>query len=364
MRIGVYGSMRNEEQNLDAWLASVEDADVVVLNDTGSTDHSFKMAQRRALRDGRLYVSQLPVEPMLLCNALNIAIGQLPEDVDLAIRLDLDERLAPGWRVELEQIWADHDGPPLVVFPWFDHGGNEYKHNRIHSRHGYHWDLPVHEVLVGPYGVVALGQPGTRWGDLTIVHLQDPNKDRSGVLQELIDAYTNDPTNERWQHYLGREYSYRGDWVNALPLLRLHAESAAWDEERSESWRLIGDGYCALMPAAEVSLTPYRNATIAAPHRREGWVRLAFLSMQQGRWLEAVEAADRAIAITAKSAHSNQPFAWSGQPFHIAAVSSDQLGRSNDALRYGRRAVELEPDNELYVSNLGWYERKVARASV
>lgn len=341
MRVAVYGTARNEEANLDGWLDSTTGADCVVVNDTGSTDDTYELLQA----DPRVRGSRLPVEPMLFCNALNIALAQLPDDIDLCIRLDLDERLQPGWREELDKLTISG---PTVLQPWFDHRGCTYRHDRIHTP-GFRWDLPVHEILIydGPYERVPV--------KVTIEHHQDLTKDRSQVLGELQAALANDPDNLRLQHYLGREYTYRADWQSAIPLLRVHAESNAFPEERSESWRLLADCYSALMPAEDVPLRPYREATRSCPERREGWVALADICHQQGRWLECLDATERALTITQKSWYFNQPFAWGGQPWHLAALASWNLGDFDAAARYGKHALDLEPDNELYRSNLDWY---------
>jgi len=366
MRIGIYASMRNEEANLDAWLACTEDADLVVLNDTGSSDHSMKMAQRRALRDARLSVSQLPVEPMQLSNALNIALAQLPEDVDLAIRLDLDERLQPGWRDAIEAAWAARTTDlPLLAPVWFDHGGDPYLHTRVHSRHGFRWTEPVHEVLVTLDGRSAHVNGDVDYlerivADTTIEHHQDFTKDRSQVLGELQAAHDADPMNPRWLHYLGREYTYRADWNHAIPLLRAHTESFDFPEQRAESWILLGDAYRALMPAEDVPPRPYREATTVAPSRREGWVRLAELCMEQGHWSECLDAAEAALSITERDWYLNHSWAWGALPHHLAAIAAWELGRPEEAAYYGAQAAELEPTNALYRSNLSWYRGAAA----
>lgn len=350
MRIGIYGSFRNEEANIDGWLATTADADVIALNDTGSTDRTYERAV-----DSRAFVSQTSIEPWSSCRAFNVAMDLLPDDLDLVMRLDMDERLQPGWRDALENDARLTAAAPMIVRPWFDHGGCLYRHTRIHSRHGFHWDLPVHEVLVDESGHALMVDV-----DLTIEHHQDLTKDRSGVLRELQDALAADPTNLRLLHYLGREYTYIADWGHAIPFLRAHAESDAYPEERSESCRLLGDCYVALMPIKDVPLSPYLKATAVSPDRREGWVALADLCHRQGNWLHCVYAAKRALAITERSWYFNWPFAWGARPYDLAALASWFLGRPDDAARYGAEALALEPDDERLQSNLDWYQRKVA----
>lgn len=341
MRIGVYASARNEMTNLDAWCDCTKDADVRIVNDTGSSDDTVN-----GFRERSVPCTQIPIEPMYLCNALNTVMDLLPEDLDLIIRVDLDERLPDGWRDHLERL---HLNGPTVVRVWFDHGGCEYRHTRIHTRHGFRWELPVHEVLVGP--------AGTRFVDVPMVieHHQDFTKDRSQVLGELQAALEADPNNERLQHYLAREYTYRADWQSAIPLFQKHVGTGAFVEERSESWRMLGDCYVALMPPEDVPLRPYRQAARIAPERREGWVALADLCHKQGRWLECLEAAERALTITKKNWHFNHPFAWGALPYHLAALASWNLGDLDSAARYGKHALDLEPDNDLYRTNLDWY---------
>lgn len=346
MKIAVYASARNEERNVDAWLASTEGADVVAINDTGSTDQTVQKFTH-AKTDAMLQVSQLPVEPMTLSNALNIVLDALPADIDLAIRLDLDERLQPGWRTELERQIING---PTVFQPWFDHRGCIYRHDRIHSRYGFRWDLPVHEVLVsdGPYVRYPV--------DITIQHHQDLTKDRSQVLGELQDALAADPTNARMLHYLAREHTYRNEWQAAIPLLRAHVLTDTFPEERSESWRLLGDAYRALMDIEDVPRRPYANAVKTCPERREGWVALADLHMQQGSWFDCRYAAEHALAITERSWYFSYPFAWGPKPYDLAALASWYLGDKQKAREYGRLALALAPDDERLIDNLRFYE--------
>lgn len=355
MRVGIYASMRDEERNLPDWLATVGDADCVAVNDTGSADDTFPLLSAANVRAERL-----PVEPMELSNALNIALALLPGDIDLAIRLDADERLRGGWRDELERVWAQRATDlPTLVWVWFDHRGCVYRHSRIHGRHGFHWDLPVHEVLADNDGhTVTRGTPyGTEHldADITFDHFQDLAKDRSGVLDELIAARAAEPDNPRHVHYLAREYTYRGDWQSAIPLFRQHVESWDFPEQRSESWRLLGDCYVALMDPVDVPVRPYAEARRLAPERREPWVALAELHHTKGNWASCRYYAERALEITEKNWHFNDPAAWGARPYDLAALACWFLGDAELAVEYGELAVEIAPDDPRLVDNLRWY---------
>lgn len=345
MKIGIYGTARNEIANLDDWVKTTRGADVVCINDTGSTDDTFKELCK--YKTGQFWVSAISPKPMQLSNALNIAMAQLPDDCDLAIRLDLDERLPDNWRDDLDSL--NFPDGPVIVRAWFDHMGCTYRHTRIHSRHGFHWELPVHEILVSD-------EPATHvFTDLTFEHHQDPNKDRSQVLGELEAAVAADPENMRMVHYLGREYTYRGMWGEAIPLLRRHAASDEFAEERSESYRLLGDAYCALMPIEDVPARVYEMAAETCRERREGWVALADFWHKCGDWDECLDATDQALDITERSWYFNWPWAWGAKPYDLAALAFYYLGHRAEAVKYGEEAVRLEPDDQRLQDNLVWY---------
>jgi hypothetical protein len=299
MRIGIYASARNEQINVEDWLKCVADADVVCVNDTGSTDATIAMFCKAPVR-----ATQYTPDPMYLVDSLNYTMDQLPDDIDVAIRLDLDERLQPGWREPIEALdWSTR----MSARPWYEHtDGTTWRHDRVHSRHGYKWRFPVHEEL-WPDGE---GEDRRIELNMVIEHHQDPDKDRSQVLGELKAAYEAEPDNPRWPYYYGRELMGRGHTRQAIDILLKAAEADTFAEERSESWRLVGDCLVQSQPIQFVSDIPYRNSATICPRRREGWVSLAILYREQERWAECLAATEMALSITQRSWYPNHPFAW------------------------------------------------------
>jgi len=343
MKIGVYASARNEEVNVTDWVKSLRDVDCFSVVDNGSSDKTV----RKFLEQGIAPRNMLPPTDAL-SGALNVALGELPDDCDLVMRVDLDERLPEGWREQIEQVDLKYDCP-VILRAWFDHMGCVYRHTRIHSRHGFHWELPVHEVLV-PEGASMNVDC-----ELTFEHHQDPTKDRSQVLGELQAAHFADPSDMRMVHYLAREYTYRGMWGEAIPLLRVHVASDAFAEERSESWRLLGDAYSALCPPEELTGHAYRKSFEACPTRREGYVAFAESRYRKGDWHGCAWGAERALTITEKSWYFNHPWAWGARPWDLAALAAFYIGDKREAVRCGEEAVKLEPDDERLRTNLEWY---------
>jgi len=315
--IGIYCSARGESGDLADWLAAADDADVIAVNVTGPGD-TFPVLDINP----KVVATQLKIEPWSSSDAFNTAMGRLPQDLDVAIRLDTDEYLRPGWRDAVEALdWSK----PMSARPWYEHpGGVTWRHDRIHSRHGFHWAYPVHEELVGEGERVSI--------EATIEHRQDPNVDRTGVIEEIRVAFEADPDNRRWPYYYGRELAAFGRYKEAIDVLYPATKVETFAEEQSEIWRLLGDCLVGVQPIEFVSDIPYRKAAQTCPWRREGWVSLAILYREQQRWAECLAATETALSISERSWYPNHPYAW------------DDDALTQQAAMLCRAVLPLEPD--------------------
>jgi len=50
--------------------------------------------------------------------------------------------------------------------------------------------------------------------------------------------------------------------------------------------------------------------------------------------------------------------AWGDRPYDLAAIASYSLGKYDDALKYGSKAVELNPNDERLKNNIAYYANK------
>ncbi|MDR1628895.1 MAG: glycosyltransferase family 2 protein, partial [Oscillospiraceae bacterium] len=152
LKICVYAICKNEEKFVEQWMDSMNEADVVVVTDTGSEDNTVECLRKRG---AIVYVDI--VRPWRFDVARNISLEHVPEDVDICVCTDLDELFVPGWRKKLEKAWKSHrpvhsgpiaksgrylynwslkpDGSPDVQFEYF----------KVHERRGFRWRCPVHE---------------------------------------------------------------------------------------------------------------------------------------------------------------------------------------------------------------------------
>ena len=101
-KVCVYAISKNEEQFVERWCNSVNEADSVYVLDTGSTDNTVKKLESQ----GVIVKSQV-IKPWRFDVARNASLDLVPDDTDICVCLDLDEVIEPGWRQKLEELWSD-----------------------------------------------------------------------------------------------------------------------------------------------------------------------------------------------------------------------------------------------------------------
>lgn len=353
MRIAVYAIAKDEAHNVKQWAHSCADADFRVIVDTGSSDKTVEIA-----RECGVEVHEQHFDPWRFDVARNLSLSVVPEDVDLCISLDLDEVLVPGWREEIERSFtADVTRfRYLYTWSWNEDGtpGLQYAGDKIHSRHGYEWKYPVHEVLI------ATKEESHHWTNAQIHHHRDQEKSRAQYLPLLEIAVSENLNDDRNAHYLAREYMYSERFLEAAVEFKRHLAlpTARWNAERAQSMR-----YLAICEpdSAEDWL---RQAIATAPARREPWVDLAFLYMTEKRWLDCLTACEEGLVLDRQPLeYLTEAHAWGSRLDDMAANASFQLHFWERAAAFGERAVELEPTNQRLQDNLLRYQESLAQWS-
>lgn len=356
-KICVYAICKNEAQFVDRWMDSMQEADCVVVTDTGSTDDTV---ERLKSRGATVYSER--IEPWRFDMARNISLEHVPEDMDICVCTDLDEIFASGWRASLEAAWKPgvkmgkylynwslkEDGTPIVQFNYF----------KIHTRNDYRWNCPVHEYLkycgTEPERVVFID-------GLVLNHHPDPGKSRGSYLPLLEMAVREEPENDRMTYYLGREYMYKGMWEKCIETLKRHLrlKTATWKEERCASMRWIAQSCCRLDRISEACAWYYR-AIAEAPHLRDPYVECAKMAYEQKNWPMAFYMTQEALKIKAKSpVYVNMGYAWDHTPDDLCTIACYRLGMYERSLRHARAALSLLPDDERLKNNLGLIEIKL-----
>lgn len=351
-KIAVYTIALNEEQFVRRWYESAKDADYLLIADTGSTDDTVETAIKLGIN-----VANISVRPWRFDDARNASLAALPADIDMCVQLDMDEILLPGWRQEIET--AIEQGATRIrysyVWNWKDDAQTipniVFGGDKIHARYGYRWKHPVHEVVT-TYGGTTEKQV---WTQLSIHHHPDNTKSRSQYLPLLKMSTQEDPYDDRNAYYYARElFFYRYYEESAKEFKRhLSLPSATWAPERASSMR-----YLAKIEPKNREEWLIR-AVNEAPGRRESLVELAQHLYEVGSWSSCLHFAKKALEIKDKPMDFLcEDFAWGYLPWDLAAISSYYDGDTKNALIYGTKALELDPENERLQKNMKFYLEK------
>jgi tetratricopeptide (TPR) repeat protein len=354
MKVAVYTIALNEEQFIEPWFQSAKDADYLLIADTGSTDKTVELAKSLGIN-----VVNVAVKPWRFDVARNASLAALPADIDYCIALDMDEVLLPGWRNELQKAFDEKATRPRYQYTWNWKDaertipGLQYGGDKIHSRFGYMWKHPVHEVLT-TYGETKEVQ---RWVGLEIHHHADDSKPRSQYLPLLAQAVQEGPEDDRNAFYYARELFFYGRYNEALNEFKRHLSlpKATWPPERAASMR-----YIAKIDASN-AVEWLDKAIAQAPGRREALVELSQVFHNSADWEQSLLAAEQALTIQEKPLdYLCEEFAWNSNPYDLAALAAYNLKKYELALEYGKIAVSLSPSDERLAANLAYYLAAVA----
>ncbi len=344
LKIAVYTIALNEEQFVESWYKSAMDADCLLIADTGSTDNTVQKAQ-----DLGIDVFTISISPWRFDDARNASLAALPKDIDICISLDMDEVLVPGWREKLEGIKPETTRPRYkYTWSWNEDGtpGLEYGGDKIHSRHGYRWKHPVHEVLTTD----RLDEV-QEWIDLEIHHHPDNSKPRSQYLPLLELSVKENPYDDRNVYYYARELFFYGQYEKATEEFKRYLElpTARWGAERAAAYRylakcipVLGDQYLI-------------QAIAEDPNRRESYVSLAQWYYQNEQWGWCKDYSLAALNIKEKPLdYLCEDYAWGALPHDLAAIAEYNLGNIEEAIAQTEQAMTLSNDPRL-ATNLAYY---------
>ena len=346
MKVGIYTIALNEEQYVESWFESAKEADFLLIGDTGSMDLTVQRAGELGIQ-----VIDVAVKPWRFDMARNATLAAMPRDLDYCIALDMDEVLLPGWREELEKAHAQKSTRPRYEYTWSWKNKEEtepgliYGGDKIHSRFGYRWKHPVHEVLVR-YGEEPEVQT---WVGLKIHHHPDSSKPRSQYLPLLAQAVKEDLADDRNAFYYARELYFYGRYEEAAEEFKRHLDlsTATWAPERAASMRYLSK------VEPDYRIEWLTQAVAQAPGRREPLVELAQYYYENSEWEACRTYATQACSIAERPLeYLCEDFAWGDLPWDLAAVSSYNLGLFSEAVSYNKRAIALNADSRLAVNQL------------
>ena len=352
LKIVVYAISKNESKFVDRWYESMKEADEIYVLDTGSTDDTVSKLESHGI-----IVKQEKIIPWRFDVARNKSLEMVPEDTDICVCTDLDEVLESGWRQKLEESWNDSTRM-RYKYNWSLDELNRpivsFLYEKIHSRKGYKWIFPVHEVLECSLDneIINVNE------NIVLNHYPDRTKSRSSYLELLELSVKENPDNDRNTHYLGREYMYYGRWNDAIDMLikHIYLPTSTWNEEKSASMRFIARCYQNLNRIDEAYMWLER-AIETSPNQREGYVELALLEFANNNYLKVINNCIKAKTILKNEMiYINEPFCWDSTIDDLLSISYYNLGIKDLAIYHVNKALEYSPSDERLQKNKEIFE--------
>lgn len=345
MKIYVYAICRNEEKFVNRWVESMSEADGIIVLDTGSDDNTVKLLSVYP----KVTVYSEKIEPWRFDTARNRSLELVPEDADICVCTDLDEVFRKGWRKGFEQAFADGVQLFSYRYTWsFTDDGREgtvFNIQKAHSRYGFEWKHPVHEVVT----YTGEGLPVTAYAkDVQIDHHPDNEKPRGQYLPLLELSVKEDPTDDRNMHYLGREYMFAGRYREAIDTLIRHLAlpTATWKDERCASMRYIAKCFDNMGNSADAEIW-FMRACAEAPYLREPWMDFAMFCYRNERWYPVIALTKRALTLTERPLnYMSEAAAWNELPYDLLSFACYKIGDNKNALKYVDKAIKISPADE------------------
>lgn len=347
MKIAVYAIALNERKHIERWYASAREADLVIMADTGSTDDSIEYAISLGVQ-----VVPISVDPWRFDVAKNMALDLVPKNYDVAVSLDMDEALLPGWREKLEASWTSD---ATILNHRYRNNANPWQwHSKIHNRKHCKWIGAVHETLQWSIPEKQLWN-----GDIYLDEQQDTSKSRASYINLLHLKIDEGDRDWKTFYFLANEYASRGDISSAIEQ-RVNAYEYCVDAPVSRAYvaKHIANNYLQLHDNEKAEHWFIRS--IQDSNERESWYSYARYLYQTAQWDRALEAAQRCLEVTQRrDGYTYDEQAWSWAPHDLAAISAYNLGKYDLALEYGIVAAGMAPNDERIARNLTYYREKV-----
>lgn len=368
-RFSIVVLTRNEARALPRLVWNLEHfiergGEVLVL-DTGSTDATLAIAQKRGCRvesvhdrfDTVLDAAQaVEIErrfakggegPLVTAGERLFHFGDARQHAGLlaanrfVLQLDASDDV-PDLDIDAFDRWIDSGGVDSFEYDQL-YGNLRLRIARFYDRTRYHWEGRVHE-LPSPSGPADPTRMRCDPAQLLVRHHRDENKSRTylaGLALQVMEW----PQRSRWWHYLGRELFYLRRHQSAIAVLEQHASmEEAWAPERSQSLCFMGESLEALGRVAEAK-DAYRRAFAVDPTRREPLLRLATTCCRLGELAVAAQCARQSLAIPYTSPYPEIEANYTWIPHSFLYWSLFWLGQKDEARVHWEIYRSLAPED-------------------
>lgn len=345
-KICVYAIAKNEAKHAEEWYNSMKEADLVVVLDTGSEDNTVDILSSLGAR-----VYTINYDHFRFDVARNDSLSLVPEEYNICVCTDLDERFEPGWAELLRANWNE-DVHRRALYPYVhDHleDGSEgfiFTLDKIHGRKNSYWRFAVHEILfVDGYS----DETTLRFEDgIRLHHYPDMTKSRANYVNLLQERIAEDPTDSLGVLQYGMELQNNGMYAEAIAAYEEVVYSRFADFEPIEiagSFCHLGECYEALGDQKR-AISNYIAGITEDSQYRECYYCLAKTFMFCGMSDMAIGIAQEALKTSVRRYHWIEGvFTWAWGIYDILWRCYYDKGEYEKALIYVTLALQTEPGN-------------------
>lgn len=349
-KICVYAICKNEEQFVEKWLASMSEADYIVVLDTGSTDNTYELLKN----DPRVYkVEQKVISPWRFDVARNEGMKLIPNDANILLSTDLDEWLEPGWAQVIRDKWIDgYHVRGTYKYAWSHtkdgKPGRIFYYDKLHDKNWY-WKAPVHELLHSDIydDNYTYSHTLDLFNDnVYLHHYPDTSKSRGTYLPLLKLRAEEDPEDYYGKYYLSHEYHYKGYYNESnevlFDILENYKDKYS-NLEIAAAYLFIGDNYRELKDL-EKAIHYYNLSIQVDPGYREPYLLAAEIFNEKQQYRIAIAYVETALEKSYR--HFNwveRDTSWNEKPDDILSVSYYYLNDLNKSFLHVIKAHELNP---------------------
>ena len=365
-KICVYAICKNESQFVDAWVDSMQEADSIVVLDTGSTDDTVEKLRARGVT-----VKVQEINPWRFDVARNIALEMAPKDCNILVSTDLDEILEPGWAEVLRNNWIEGVHKRANYKYSWSHlpngeSGRVFAYDKIHSR-GWIWKYPVHELL---WNVERENEFYTAEETLYVFdkihlhHYPDRSKSRSSYLP-LLELRKKENSDDYYGLiYLAHEYFYQNQFQKSIDELNYILDNFSdkyTTVEQASCYLFIGDNYIELNDN-ESAVEAYTHAIEIEPTYREPYINLAKAFMNLGKLDDAIETLKTGIMASYRHySWLERDVSWTYEPWDLLSLCFyyNEHPDYKASLFYAMYALSFEPNDERLINNVNMIKNTI-----
>lgn len=361
LKICVYAICKNEEKFVDRWVsAMIDEADYVVVLDTGSTDSTVeKLKAYEPFVTVKQYDYFKESGIFRFDRARNDSMKLIPNDVDICAVFDLDQVPQKGWSgIVREEIT---NGNKEVRGYIVDHNDSGEEVNRWESRNVhvndpfFIWTKVIHEGI--EYYGKDKSYPIIFREDFVINHYPDNHKDRTLYKTLLEYACKEYPTDPYYAIYLGIELERRYSKEDACKAFRRALSECIFYNSKDIEYQICINLAMITDSANEALVVLDRAKEIGFKTRR---IYKVYADVY-----ENMGNTDKAIEMLEKALKEVQTYSsdWTDDYYLYTGYIEDRLSlfyyyQKSDPLtsiEYCARALKYDPNNERINSNLKFY---------